>query len=108
MILDEGAMIILPILQMWTLRHIASKGQSQDLNPGNLIPEFVLLIYLFIWLHTQGLRSLLLHTGSSSLTRDRTPRPLHWEYRVLATGPPGESRVRASDHYFSCHTFFVF
>ena len=75
MILDEGAMIILPILQMWTLRHIASKGQSQDLNPGNLIPEFVLLIYLFIWLHTQDLQTLLLHMGSSSLTRDRTHPP---------------------------------
>lgn len=35
--------IILPISQMWILRHLASKGQSQDLNPGSLAPEFVLL-----------------------------------------------------------------
>ena len=29
--------------------------------------------------------------GSSSLTRNRTPGPLHWELRVLATGSPGKS-----------------
>ena len=28
--------------------------------------------------------------GSSSLTRIK-PGPLHWEHRVLATGPPGKS-----------------
>ena len=31
--------------------------------------------------------------GFSSLTRDGTWAPLHWEHRVLATGPPGESPV---------------
>ena len=29
--------------------------------------------------------------GSSSLTRDWTPGPLHWELKVLATRPPGKS-----------------
>ena len=29
--------------------------------------------------------------GSSSLTRDRTPSPLHWERKVLGTGPAGKS-----------------
>ena len=28
---------------------------------------------------------------SSSLTRDQTPGPLHWEFGILATGPPGKS-----------------
>ena len=28
--------------------------------------------------------------GSSSLTRDQTQAPLHWEHRVLATGPSGK------------------
>ena len=32
----------------------------------------------------------LQHVGSSSLTRDRTPAPLHWEHGVLATGAPGK------------------
>ena len=32
------------------------------------------------------------HVGSSSLTRDRTLGPLHWEHRVLAPGPPRKSR----------------
>ena len=36
--------------------------------------------------------SYLWHVGSSSLTRDRTLGPLHWECRVLAPGPPRKSR----------------
>ena len=32
--------------------------------------------------------SYLWHVGSSSLTRDRTLGPLHWECRVLAARPP--------------------
>ena len=35
--------------------------------------------------------SQLQHVGSSSLTKDWTPDSLHWELRVLATGPPGMS-----------------
>ena len=31
------------------------------------------------------------HAGCSSLTRDQTPGPLHWEHGVLTTGPPGKS-----------------
>ena len=37
--------------------------------------------------------SQLWHAGSSSLTRDGTPAPLHWELGVLATGPPRESQT---------------
>ena len=31
--------------------------------------------------------------GSSSLTRDLNPGPLHWELRALASGPPGKSLI---------------
>ena len=45
-------------------------------------------VYLFIW----HVGSLVAAYGvrSSSLSRDGTPGPLHWEHRVLATGPPGK------------------
>ena len=33
----------------------------------------------------------LQYRGSSSLTRDRTRVPLHWEHAVLVTGSPGKS-----------------
>ena len=33
--------------------------------------------------------SYLQHVGPSSLIRDRTPWPLHWECTVLANEPPG-------------------
>ena len=53
---------------------------------------------LFQWPHHTACRTLVgacklfvWHAGSSSLTRDGNPAPLHWELRVLATGPPGES-----------------
>ena len=35
----------------------------------------------------------LWHVGSSFLTKDGTWHPLHWEHKVLATGPPGKSLV---------------
>ena len=35
--------------------------------------------------------------GSSFLTRDFTPGPLHWERGVLASGPPEKSHVVFSD-----------
>ena len=38
-----------------------------------------------------GANSWLQHVGSSSLTRDRTPGPMHWKQGVLVTGPPGKS-----------------
>ena len=57
---------------------------------------------LFVWLcrvlvvtreiFSFGMWSQLWHVGSSSLTRDRTRAPLHWDRRVLATGPPGSSQ----------------
>ena len=31
------------------------------------------------------------HAGSSSLTRDWTPGPQHWEPGIITTGPPGKS-----------------
>ena len=69
---------------------------------------FVLVIYLNapgLSCGTWDLRSLSRHVGSSgvvckilaaacgisSLTRDPTQAPLHWEYGVLATGPSGKS-----------------
>ena len=59
---------------------------------------FILYIYifnLFIWLRqivvaahrifsSSSANSWLQHVGSSSLTRDGTQAPLHWEYRVLS------------------------
>ena len=33
---------------------------------------------------------LVVACGISSLPKDRTPGPLRWECRVLATGPPGK------------------
>ena len=49
---------------------------------------FFFLIYIYLFGCTE---SQLRHVGSSSLTRDRTWAPLHWEPRVLATGLPGKS-----------------
>ena len=43
--------------------------------------------YLFIWL----LWVLVVVRGIYSLTRDGTPGPPHWEYRILAAGPLGKS-----------------
>ena len=45
-------------------------------------------------------RSQLQHVASSSLIRDWM-QPLHWENRVLVTGPPGKSQVL----YFLTHDF---
>ena len=44
-----------------------------------------------MWAFSFGVHTLScgMHAGSSSLTRDRTPGPLHWEHGVLPTGPPG-------------------
>ena len=41
---------------------------------------------------------------SSSLTRDRTPGPLNWEWRVLATGPRGKSLTTLNRRFFSLGT----
>ena len=51
-------------------------------------------IYLFIWLHCVlvAVCELLIATcGVSFPDQGSNPDPLHWEYRVLATGPPGKS-----------------
>ena len=65
---------------------------------------FLFFKHLFIWLHwslVAALRIFNLHCGlqnlqlwyveSSSLTKDQTQDPLHWEHGTLATGPPGKS-----------------
>ena len=45
----------------------------------------------FSWdLELRLMNSWLPLVGSSSLTRDGTLGPLHWEQGVLATGPPGK------------------
>ena len=48
------------------------------------------------------------HVGSSSLTMDQTPAPLHWECEVLATWPPGKSLrpyCRWDDFFFLALSF---
>ena len=45
---------------------------------------------LFLYLFSCGMQTWLWHVGSSSLTVDWTPGPMHWERRVLPTGPPGK------------------
>ena len=44
-----------------------------------------------------GMRTLScgMPVGSNSLTRDRTPGPLHWEHGVLTTAPPGKSHTHS-------------
>ena len=53
------------------------------------------LVYVFIWLSqvpaVADKISDLWHVGSSSLTRDQTQPPLHWEHGVLTTERPGKS-----------------
>ena len=63
---------------------------------GTPVSLFLSCIYLFIWLywsqlqHTRyvscGILDLVPWTGIK-------PRPLHWELRVLATGPPEKSQL---------------
>ena len=43
------------------------------------------------YLQTSKKNFLVAACGINSLLRDQTPGPLHWECRVLATGPPGKS-----------------
>ena len=74
---------------------------------------FFFYSFLFIWLcwvlvAARGLFSCsmwdlfsLWHVGSRSLARDWTPGPLHWELRVLATGPPGKSPGAYSKAFFA-------
>ena len=64
--------------------------------PKRSLSSFFFFKYLFIWLCgvlVNGMQtpSCGMHVGSSSLTRDRTRGPLHWECEVLSTTPPGKS-----------------
>ena len=63
--------------------------------------SFLFFKYLFVWLHLvlghSGLQSSLQCVGSPSCSMrylvpwpGMEPRPLHWEWGVLATGPPGK------------------
>ena len=64
---------------------------------------FFFFKYLFIYLAAL----VLVLAGSSSLTRDRTWFPLHWECGVLATGPPGKFHIiLPSILYFNNCSFF--
>ena len=81
-----------------------------DINPLMLVSNIFFLFvffkkitYLFVYLATPCLscsipdlqlgyaKSQLWHVRSSSLTRDQTLAPQHWEHRVLAIAPPGKS-----------------
>ena len=67
-----------------------------------------LFIYLF-WLHwvlvVACRLSCSMHVGCNSLTRDWTQGPLHWECRVLPTGPPGRSLLHIS--YLKCQLLHI-
>ena len=53
---------------------------------------FPCFIYLFIWPCWVLLEvSLAVACGISSPDQGTNPGPLYWEFRVLATGPPGKS-----------------
>ena len=45
--------------------------------------------------------------GSSSLTRDRTLGPLHWEGGVLPAGPPGKSLFKNIYLFYLAVVFFI-
>ena len=56
-------------------------------------PLFIYLAVLGLSRGMQALPSSFWHVGSSSLTRDQTEAPLHWEHRFLTPGPPGKSKT---------------
>ena len=49
---------------------------------------FFKYLFLFIWLH----RVLVVAHGNQFPDQGSNPAPLYREHRVLATGPPGNSR----------------
>ena len=54
--------------------------------------SFTFFFLIFTLINLFGcVGSQLWHARSSSLTRDQTQTPLHWEHKVLATGTPGKS-----------------
>ena len=55
---------------------------------------FFFYIYNICFYFFDHVGSQLKHAGSTSLTRDRTPGPMHWEHGALATGPPGKSQKK--------------
>ena len=55
-------------------------------------------LYCSMWALSCNLRA---HVGSSSLTRKSNLCPLHWEHRLLTTGPPGKSQL--VNKYFLIH-----
>ena len=71
---------------------------SSSSTTSIIILFFFLIIYLFCCARSLvGAGGILVgQMGFHSLTRDQTWGPLHWECRVLATGPPGKSRHQHS------------
>ena len=71
---------------------VGSLGADDSPREGNSYPFFFFL--MCIYLAVQDLSCSMCDLGSSpdlgSLTQGSSPGPLHWERRVLATGPPGK------------------
>ena len=63
-------------------------------NQHHLLMMFFCYFFFFFNLATSDLSCNM--QGSTSLTRDQTQAPLHWECRVLTTGPPGKSLIFAT------------
>ena len=73
------------------------------------IVSFPIFSIYFIWqcqILIVALRAFDLHVGSSSPKRRTNPGPLHWEYGILAMGPPGKYR-ELSILDFASHTVSV-
>ena len=74
-------------------------GKSYSPNGLTVVSFFFFLIYLTTLSLSCHIQDLFLRPGdyylwpmeSSSLTRGLNLGPLHWEYAVLATGPPEKS-----------------
>ena len=100
---------MLPLQRVWAQSLAGEPGSSpaeerkkEKRQTKGLIPftSFLFYFYSFIWLHqvlvvalrifSCGMWTLSCGMRSSSLTRDQTLGPLHWECRVLATGSPGK------------------
>ena len=102
----EGMLVLVPCWQKrWKEGTVCSlfRGRATGLDglglrvkkraPLRTIFTFFLKKSVFIYFGCSG--SWVWHVESSCLTRDWTQAPLHWELRVLATGPPGKSPLHS-------------
>ena len=64
---------------------------SDCVNPPSLFFNIFKYLFLFIYYLFGCTESYLQHVGSKFPDQGLKPGPLHWELRVLATGPPGKS-----------------